>query len=112
MLSVTIETPDGAPRTNLDLGSVSAGSSSADVPFRIRNNGTVDLPAPKAWVEQGSVADGELVVVVDGEPLNAAPTTLAALPVGGTVAGVLRFVNPPGSAGLPVDTGTLRVEPE
>ncbi|AWT34585.1 hypothetical protein DM785_02710 [Deinococcus actinosclerus] len=112
MLSVTIEQPDGtAFAGNVDFGAVLPGQVSADVPFRVRNDGDSDLPAPRAWVQQVSTADGEMQAEVAGILLTAEPQALPPLAVGAWHTGVLRWVTPSGTPGLPVDTGDLRVEP-
>lgn len=111
MLSVTIETPGGEPLTTVDFGTVLPGQVSADVPFRVRNDGDNDLSAPRAWVEQVNVADGEMQVVLGGVVLTGVPQVLPALAVGATLSGTMRWRTPPDASGLPVDTADLRVEP-
>lgn len=117
MLKLELREPTGEALTasSHDFGTVLPGQTSPARELVLRNTGDADLPAPRAWIEQASVADGELRVSIGGLAVTGTSpetaTILPALAVGADLPVSLTFSNPAGSEGVPVDTGVLRVEP-
>jgi len=115
MLDLELQTPAGEPLAGFDFGDVLPGTSSAPLAFRAANTGDTPHTRLLAWVEQASTADGEMRVSLGGVAVTGtaeAPTVLPGLAPGATVPGEIVWLNPAGSLGLPVDSGTLHVRAE
>lgn len=114
MLSIELQTPAGEPLTGHDFGDVAPGTTSAALSFRIVNTGDVAVTL-SAWTEQASTTDGEMRVTVAGQLVTgtdaATATAIGGGPLapGASLAAEMRWRNPAGSVGVPVDSGVLRV---
>lgn len=114
MLSIELQTPAGEPLTGHNFGDVAPGTTSAALAFLIKNTGDVAVSL-SAWIEQASSADGEMRVTVAGQLITgtdaATATAIGSDPLepGVSLAAEMRWRNPAGSVGIPVDSGVLRV---
>lgn len=114
MLSIELQTPSGEALTGHNFGDVATGTVSAALAFRIVNTGDVAVSL-SAWIEQASTTDGELRVTVAGQLITgtdaATATAIGSDPLapGASLAAEMRWRNPAGSVGVPVDSGVLRV---
>lgn len=114
MLSIELQTPAGEPLTGHDFGDVAPGTTSAALAFKIVNTGDVAVSL-SAWIEQASSTDGEMRVTVAGRLVTGSDAATAtaigsdSLAPGASLAAEMRWRNPAGSAGVPVDSGVLRV---
>jgi hypothetical protein len=111
---ITLQGADGGP-LSLNFGYVPAGTSSASTPIRVLNSGDTALTGVLAWIEQTSVADGELRATVSGVTITgtseATATTLTPPALGAYLSGEVWYYTPAGSAGKPLDQGHLKFKP-
>ncbi|GGR11369.1 hypothetical protein GCM10008957_25140 [Deinococcus ruber] len=110
---LSIQDAGGQPLASFDFGEVLPGTSSSNKALLITNTGDADIAAVSAWIEQTSIADGELKVTVGGVTITstdqASATALGSLAVGVSLTGQAWFSVPADSVGVPVDTGMLRL---
>ncbi|GGO22257.1 hypothetical protein [Deinococcus humi] len=102
--AVELQAADGTPLAAFDFGTVLPGTSSAPVPIRFKNTGTVAVNV-KVWVENAASTDGTLNLSFGGgigvtALTEADAEDLGILPAGLALAATVSYVVPAGSQGV------------
>lgn len=101
--AVELQAADGTPLAAFDFGTVLPGTSSAPVPIRFKNTGTVNVNI-KVWVENAATSDGALSLSFGAVGVTAlteaAADDLGILAPDAVLAGEASYVVPPESEGV------------
>ena len=114
MRQVTFILPDGTPAPNTEFGEVAPGQTSAPRQVILKNTGDVDLFVVKVWIEQADTVDGQYQASAAGITVTGTSQETAQdfgpMSVGAAIYFTETFAGAGApDAGVPVDTGVLRI---